>query len=185
MKKTIHIILVFLMISAMSSFTLADSAWLHVNVDDDEDQININLPIVLAEAVVTLVELSDEPTVIKIEDQEITVPEMREIWEVLKSEGSFTLATIRSKSESGGDNIDINFENNRLLITGETGDEEIDINISGTLIDALLSGEKDNFNLEACIEELKLMGTDAGYVHIKGNDGDTVRLWVDNNRSAE
>jgi len=71
------------------------------------------------------------------------------------------------------------------LITGETGDEEIDINISGALIDALLSGEEDNFNLEACIQELKLMGTDAGYVHIKGNDGDTVRLWVDNNRSAE
>ncbi len=186
MRKAIYFILVTSLLFGMGTIGLADSAWLHVNVNDDEDQININLPIVLAETVVKLVDLSDKPTVIKVDDDEITVPEMREIWEALKSEGSFTLASIRSGKDGAGDNIDVAFENNRLVIRGTTEDaDEIDINISGELIDALLSGDEDRLNLKACIEELKLKGTDSGYVHVSEKDGSIVRLWVDNNKVAD
>ena len=184
MKKINCLVMGAILVAGMGAVAMADSAWLHVSVNDDEDQININLPIILAEAVVTMVDLSDKPTVIKVDQQEITVPEMREIWKVLKSEGSFTLASIRSRKKGKGDNIDIAFKDNRLLITGTSGDDEIDINLSGDLIDALLSGEGDRFNLEACIRELKLKGADSGYVHIRGEDGEKVRLWVDNNKAA-
>ena len=186
MRKAINFILMAILLISTGSFGLAESAWLHINVDDDEDQININLPIVLAETAVKIIDISDKPMNIKVDDDEITVPEMREIWEALKSEGSFTLASIRSGKDGAGDNIDVAFENNRLLVKGTTEDaEKIDINISGDLIDALLSGEEDRFNLKACIEQLKLKGTDAGYVNVSEKDGSLVRLWVDNNKSAE
>ncbi|MFH1964023.1 MAG: hypothetical protein ABIJ42_00625 [Acidobacteriota bacterium] len=185
MKKTIYFLLATCLMFSLVSVGMADSAWLHINVDNDEDQININLPIALAETVVWIVDFGDKPTVIKVDDHEITVPEMRKIWEVLKSEGSFTLASIKSGKKGEGDNIDIAFENNRLLITGTTDDSEIDINISGNLIDALFSGEVDKLNLEACLAELKLKGVAAGYVNIRGDEGEKVRLWVDNNKSAD
>jgi len=186
MKKAIYFILMVSLLIGTGTFGLAESAWLHINVNDDEDQININLPIVLAETAVKIIDLSDKPMNIKVDDDEITVPEMREIWEVLKSEGSFTLASIRSGKDGAGDNIDVAFENNRLVIKGTTEDaEKIDINISGDLIDALLSGEEDRLDLEACIEQLKLKGVDSGYVHVSEKDGSLVKLWVDNNKSAE
>ncbi len=185
MKKAIYFLLATCLVFGMGSISMADSAWLHVNVDDDEDQVNINLPIALAETVVWIVDWNDEPTVIKVDDQELTVPEMRKIWEVLKSEGSFTLASIKSKKQEKGDNIDIVFKGNRLLITGTTDDAKIDINILGDLIDALFSGDEDRLNLTACIEELKLKGAASGYVHIKGDDGEKVHLWVDNNKTAD
>ena len=102
MKKAIYFLLATCLVFGMGSISMADSAWLHVNVDDDEDQVNINLPIALAETVVWIVDWNDEPTVIKVDDQELTVPEMRKIWEVLKSEGSFTLASIKSKKQEKG-----------------------------------------------------------------------------------
>lgn len=184
MKPKIYLLTILLLFTGLGATGLADSAWLHVEVDDNEDQININLPIILAEAVITLVDLSDEPTVIKIDEHEITVPEMREIWNILKEEGSFTLASIRSKEMEKGDNIDIAFRDNRLLITGSTDEDKIDINVSGDLIDALLSGEEDRLNLSACIQELKSKGSDSGYVHVISQDGDKVRLWVDNLKST-
>ena len=185
MKKAINFLLATCLVFGMGSVGLADSAWLHINVDDDEDQVNINLPIALAETVVWIVDWNDEPTVIKVDDQELTVPEMRKIWEVLKSEGTFTLASIKSKKQEKGDNIDIVFKDNHLLITGTTDDAKIDINILGDLIDALFSGDVDKLNLTACIEELKLKGAASGYVHIKGDDGEKVHLWVDNNKTAD
>lgn len=185
MKKAIYLLLASCLVLVLGSVCLADSAWLHVNIDDDEDQVNLNLPIALAETVVWIVDFSDKPTVLKVDDREITVPEMREIWEVLKKEGSFTLASIKSKKDGKGDNIDIEFKDNRLLITGTTDDEQIEINILGDLIDALFSGEADRLNLEACIEELKLKGAASGYVRIKGNDGENINVWVDNNKAAE
>ena len=72
-----------------------------------------------------------------------------------------------------------------MLITGTTDDAKIDINILGDLIDALFSGDEDRLNLTACIEELKLKGAASGYVHIKGDDGEKVHLWVDNNKTAD
>jgi hypothetical protein len=185
MKKAFYLLFASFLVLSMGSFSIADSAWLHVNIDNDEDQININLPIALAETVVWIVDLGDEPTVIKVDDREITVPEMRKIWETLKKEGSFTLASIKSKKDGAGDNIDIAFKDNRLLITGTTDDEQIEINILGDLIDALFSGEPDRLNLDACIEELKLKGAASGYVHIKGDDGENVNVWVDNNKAAD
>jgi len=186
MKKSITLLLAACLTLSLGAVALADSAWLHVNVNDDEDQISINLPVVLAEAVITMVDISEKPTVIKVEGQELTVPEMREIWEVLKSEGSFTLASIKSGKKEKGDNIDVIFKDNRLLVKGTTEDaDEIDINISGDLIDALFSGQEDRLNLEAAIQELKLRGTDSGYVHIREGEGGGVRLWVDNSKNSE
>ncbi len=185
MKKAIYLLLATCMMFGMVSVGLADSAWLHVNVDDDEDQVNINLPIALAETVAWIVDFGDKPTVIKVDNHKITVPEMREIWEVLKSEGSFTLASIKSGKKGEGDNIDIAFEGNRLVISGTTDDAEIDINILGDLIDALFSGEVDRLDYEACIQELKVKGVASGYVNIKGDDGEKIRVWVDNSKTAD
>jgi hypothetical protein len=82
------------------SLAIAQSShWLHVKVETagtKMEKVKINIPMALVETVLPMIEENDlMKGKIRLSDLPMTVPQMREIWQTLKSEGDFELASVQ------------------------------------------------------------------------------------------
>lgn len=159
--------------------------WLHVKVEDAKkgETVRVNVPLRVAEAILPAINVDvikngrlrmDEihsrgvdlravlEAVRTLEDGEfVTVESQQETVRVSK-EGRFLLARIHERDEQG---------------------EQVAVKIPLALLDALLSGEKDELNIAAAIRALNELG-DEVYVAVTSRD-ETVRVWVDSKKTME
>ena len=176
-------ILALIMVLCGSVAIAQSSHWLHVKVETEgakAEQVKVNVPLKLVETVIPMLE-NQELTKGKIPLDKIplTVPQMREIWQTLKSEGDFELASVKD----GDMDLKIFKEGEYLYIrTAEEADEEISVTIPGTVVDALLSGEDDELDLMAAAKALT-QSDEGELVSIRDGD-ETVRIWIDMSSSS-
>ena len=157
--------------------------WLHVRVQTPEkdEAVKVNVPLNLLQTVLPAIHDEDiEQGRLKFDSEEITVPEMRAIWETIKSQGSYELASI----VSGADRVRIALEGDELFVRSLEGSEtEVLVSVPVSVVDAVLSGEGDKLDLQAGIEALQQVGA-RDLVTV--NDGNsTVRVWIDEISNAE
>jgi hypothetical protein len=161
----------------------AGSSWLHVRVEEPgkNTRVRVNLPLTVVEAA-----LKAAPETIESEGRihiggrhgggrHITVAELRDAWNQLKTAGDTDLVTV---DEEDGDHVTVARRGDMVQVRvqdREDGDQ-VHVDVPTAVVDALLSAPGDELNVRAAMDELKRMKGEI--VRVKDKDS-TVRVWID------
>ena len=162
--------------------------WIHVQVTEPgEDVTNtrVNLPLALAEVALSLVsgEVISKGQ-IKFDEHEISVEDLRLLWNELKASGDAEFLTMREKDKEvrivrQGDRIRIHVDK-AAEGDEDAGDKQVRIEVPVTLVDALLSGPSDRLDLRAALAELT---SERGDIVTVSDGEKRVRVWIDESKS--
>lgn len=187
MKNKVAAPLAILFSIALAGAAAADQ-WLHVKVQgSDEEKVTVNLPLALMEAAVAMIpedvtaEMEGEIQV-AIDDVNMDWQDLRNFWQSVKDTPEATFATVETKDET----IVVKKEGAYLKIrTSELTDNgaDVDVQLPMAVVDALFSGPEGTLNFAAAVRAL----ADEGNGHlVEIRDGnDTVRVWIDDNDTAD
>lgn len=173
-----------LMAALWTAQALAAGQWLHVRVENagEEETVKVNVPLALAESVLPMLEEHEVQRQIgehgiRFGHRRWSTEELREAWEKAKAERDFEFLTAESRHE----NIRVALEGQDLVVRGsEEGRQEFEILVPTKVVDALLSGSGEELDFRAALEALGDLGSQQ-VVLVKGEEGSTVRLWIDQN----
>lgn len=162
--------------------------WLHVRVEEAKDatKVAVNLPLSVVEAV-----LKASPGMIEKHgrihlgrEHGVKLHDLRRVWKELAAVGDAELVSVESEDESvkvmrKGDLVQVFVD--QKAKPGKNGKkgkgaEQVRVEIPVSLVDALLSGEGDEANLEAAVLELRKRRGDIVRVQ---DDDNHVRVWID------
>jgi hypothetical protein len=185
--KALPILLILALAFATAGFAADSDKWIHIKVDDGEEQVMVNLPLTLVRAALAVIpaeiqEQANDEIELAFDELHLDGSELQEFWEAVKDAPEATFVSVRTKDEK----IDVKKEGNFVLVkTTEVGENGTDINVKFPLavIDGLLSGEPGTLNFEAAIEALAAEG-DGHLVSIRDGD-ETVKIWIDDQNEAE
>ena len=189
MKKTILAAAGLLGLAALSAAPInaqSGTPWLHVRVEEKKDttKVSVNIPLSVVEAVLKASpEFFEKHGKIRIgNDHGLKLADMRKVWKELAAVGDAELVSVESDDENvkvmrKGDLVQVFVDNKRKAgKDGEKGGETVRVEVPTSLVDALLSGEGEEANVEAAIMELKKRRGDIVRVH---DDDSHVRVWID------
>jgi hypothetical protein len=191
MRKSILAGVGLLALSVLPAATAAaqtGTAWLHVRVEEAKEasKVSVNLPMTVVEAV-----LKASPDIIekhgKIhfgEEHGLKMADIRKAWKALAEAGDAELVTVESEDENvkvmrKGDLVQV-FVDNKAKPGKDgkpaKGGEEVRVEVPVSLVDAFLSGEGEEGNIQAAVAELQKRRGDI--VRVKDDDSN-VRVWID------
>lgn len=188
MKKTILLTLALLGVVLLPAAGLAekkaaasDEPWIHIEVkerDGDDAAINVNLPLALAEA--ALAAVSDDVTAHMHLDHrhgDLSVSDLRRMWNAMEDAGDAEFVTV----EDGGETVRIYREGEFVFVKVDekAGEENVQIRMPVKVMDALLSGEGEQLDLQAAMASLTSLGGSSGELVRVEDGGDVVRIWID------
>lgn len=163
--------------------------WLHVRVNEgDGAKVAVNLPVSMLDRAMAMIpaeHLEDhhfEGGKIRIDDMDLTIPEIRELWAEIKDSPDMTFVTVEDDHENvrvwkEGDTLYVKVQEDRQ-------NETVDVKIPMAVIDALLSSEEEGtLDLQAAMQALVEHG-EGELVAVTGGD-EEVRVWVDGNAEGE
>lgn len=179
--------LVALPAARASAQAQAGTPWLHVRVEEARkaSKVRVNLPLSVVEAALQAApEMIEEHGRIHLgEHHRLKVDDLRRIWKQLAAVGDAELVSVESEDENvkvmrKGDLLQVFVD--KKAETGKEGQEkqaeQVRIEVPVSLVDALLSGEGDEVNVQAAVAELQKRRGDIVTVH----DHDShVRVWID------
>jgi hypothetical protein len=159
--------------------------WLHVKVDEAEGaKVMVNLPINLVEKAIGMIpdEEWNHGRVMLDGHTEWSVADLRELWNEVRATKDMTFVTVEDHDE----NVRVWKEGNyfRVKVTERHGEEnEVNVQIPATVVDALLSGDDEHLNFSAAVEALVAEGE--GELVTVNDSNDRVRVWVDHIAEAK
>ncbi|MGB6336020.1 MAG: hypothetical protein WBG96_10470 [Thermoanaerobaculia bacterium] len=184
MKQQIHrISIVFLAALVIAGAASASNLWFHVRVDEaDGAKVTVNLPVSMIEKAIQMIpekHLNDHG--MHISDHEVTPAELRELWTELRDSPDMTFVKVEEK----GEDVKVWKESGYLYVSviEEDDNEKVDVRVPFAVVDALLSGDEDELNIEAAIQALVQEGE--GELVTVTSDDDNVRVWVDSIAEAD
>lgn len=191
MRKSIQAGLGLLALAAAGAAPAAAQTatpWLHVRVEEARDatKVAVNLPLSVVEAVLKASpEMIEKHGRIHIgHDHGMKLADLRRIWKELAAVGDAELVSVESEDE----NVKVQRKGDLLLVfvdqkakpgkegKKEKGAEQVRVEVPVSLVDALLSGEGEEANIEAAVSELKKRRGDIVRVQ---DDESHVRVWID------
>jgi hypothetical protein len=196
MKKTILAgagLLALAAVYAPRTLAQAPVAWLHVRVEEakDSSKVSVNLPLSVVEAVLkSSPEFLERHGHIHIgDDHGLKLADLRRVWKELAAVGDAELVSVESDEQ----NVKVMRKGDLVLVfvdqkakvgkDGEkrTGAATVRVEVPTSLVDALLSGDGDEANIQAAIAELKKRRGDIVRVQ---DDDSHVRVWIDEQNTA-
>jgi hypothetical protein len=165
------------------------TAWLHVRVEEAKEasKVSVNLPMTVVEAI-----LKASPEIIEKhahahhlgEEHGLKMADLRKAWKALAEVGDAELITVESDDENvkvrrKGDVVQIFVDGKgKPAADGKPArrGEEVRVELPVSLVDAFLSGEGEEGNVEAAVAELQKRRGDIVRVH---DDESHVRIWID------
>ena len=191
MRKSILAGVGLLALSVLPAATAAaqtGTAWLHVRVEEvkQASKVSVNLPMAVVEAV-----LKASPEIIEKhgkvhfgEEHGLKMADIRKAWKALAEVGDAELVTVESDDENvkvlrKGDLVQVFVDNKGKPGKDDKpakGGEEVRVEVPVSLVDAFLSGEGEEGNIQAAVAELQKRRGDI--VRVKDEDSN-VRIWID------
>jgi hypothetical protein len=190
-----------LMLMGAAAAEARTALWLHIKVHDagEGSRVSINLPLSVVEAARPLIpEEARTAGRLRVDDRDLSVEDLRRIWREVRRQPEGSYLTI---DEPQG-NVRVARSGGYLLIQaaggterpgrpgapGEPGSdigrrhhgregEHVEVRIPEPVVDALLAGGGDRFDLAGAIAALAASG-EGELVTVNG-DHETVRMWVD------
>jgi len=168
------------------------TAWLHVRVEEakQSSKVSVNLPMTVVEAV-----LKASPEIIEKhgkvhfgEEHGLKMADIRKAWKALAQAGDAEFVTVESEDENvrvmrKGDLVQVFVDGKPKASKEAAGKEarphkaeEVRVEVPVSLVDAFLSGEGEEGNLDAAIAELQKRRGDI--VRVKDDDSN-VHVWID------
>jgi hypothetical protein len=191
MRKSILAGVGLLALSVLPAATAAaqtGTAWLHVRVEEAKEasKVSVNLPMAVVEAV-----LKASPEIIEKhgkvhfgDEHGLKMADIRKAWKALAEVGDAELVTVESEDENvrvmrKGDLVQV-FVDSKAKPGKDgkraKGGEEVRVEVPVSLVDAFLSGEGEDGNIQAAVAELQKRRGDI--VRVKDDDSN-VRVWID------
>ena len=160
------------------------SPWVHVRVvdaNDDEESMAINLPLAVVELMMRMVpaQIMEHGRAELNDLQGLRLSDIRALWRQLAAAGDAELVTMQHEDQTihvarRGDQI-------QVRMTDDDGDQAMSVDVPARVVDALLSGDGEELNMDAAITELRTIRGDL--VNLRGNDEHEVRVWIDESAS--
>ncbi|TNF75075.1 MAG: hypothetical protein EP299_06485 [Acidobacteria bacterium] len=185
MKQQIHrISIVFLAALVIAgAASAASNLWFHVRVnDEDGTKVTVNLPASMIEKAISMIpeeHLGDHG--MHFSDHDLTPAQIRELWTELRDSPDMTFV----KVEEEGEDVKVWKESGFLYVTvlEEEKNEKVDVRVPFAVVDALLSGNEDELDIQAAINALVQEGE--GELVTVTSDDENVRIWVDSIAEAD
>lgn len=181
-RKSLPSALLGLALCAAPAFA-ADDLWFHVKVREkggDNSNVTLNIPVSFLQSLMPMVtkqaKLHDGK--VAFNDKDVSTDDLRRVLRALKDSPDATFAEVES------DEAKVIFYKQGNYLRAETKEgtregAEVNARFPIAVLDALLSGNGDELNLEAALNALVEHGT-GELVTIR--DGETsVRVWIDQN----
>lgn len=172
-------------------------AWLHVRVEETHkaSKVNVNLPMTVVEAALKATpEIIEEHGKIHLGGHHgMKLADFRRMWKQLSAVGDAEFVSVESEEE----NVKVQRKGGTLFIyvdhksrtrkpaekTAEKAAErpihkagEVRVEVPVAIVDALMSGEGEQVNIQAAIAEIQKLRGDIVRVH---DEGSNVRVWID------
>jgi hypothetical protein len=160
--------------------------WLHIKVHDgnDDSRVSVNLPLSVVEAATPLIpEEARTAGSLRVDGRDLSVQDLRRIWREVQRLPDATYVTVdephgKVRVARGGGYLLIRAaDDGTSERSGRRHAERVEARIPATVVDALLKGSGDRFDLAGAIEALARNG-EGELVTVNG-DHETVRMWVD------
>ena len=174
----------------------APDAWLHVKVDNSEgnkEHVRVNVPLSLAEKVLPAIQVNKiHQGKLKIGNNNVSV-DPRALVEAVRTTQDGVFVTVESDNE----NVKVAKEGGFLLVQVREGPrrvqvkdndrrhhpQNVDVKVPMDVVEALLSGGRDELDLLAGI---KALARHNNLVLVTVNDkSQTVRIWIDSKNTAD
>jgi hypothetical protein len=165
--------------------------WLHVRVEERDSKgapsetVRVNLPLSVVEKVLPAVKVNRlEQGRLKLSELRIHEVDVRGVLEAVRGAKDGEFVTVESQKE----NVRVAKQGGYLIVqVRETREgekhERVDVKMPFSVVDALLSGGKDELDILAGIRALKAHG-DAELVTVKERRS-SVRVWIDTKNGSE
>jgi hypothetical protein len=157
-----------------------DAPWLHIRVDESGahgSKVSVNVPLSLVEVVLDIAENEIlEESHFDIDHSDITVADMRRMWSELRDAGDAEFVTVEEDDEL----IKISRQGSKVLIEMQDLDDDSEkgrIEVPVGVVDALFSGEGEELNIRAALDEL--IRTQDGEIVVIEDDETSVRIWIE------
>lgn len=178
-----YLVIGFVLLSAFS-LQAASKEWLHVRVQalsEAAETVKINIPLSLVETMLPLIEQEAiENGRIHLDNKDISTAELRKIWKAVKDEGDTEFVSVEKK----GENVRIFTQSNFLMVQSDKDStQKVNIKIPLAVVDAMLSGSGDGFNLAAAVQALRQSGV-RDIISVQ-DEKNTVQVWIDDNSKAK
>lgn len=182
MKRALSILTVTAAFFLLASALMAQSPWIHVEVDeggDGDTHVNVNLPLSVVQVALEAAPekiIEDGQLHLGHVDHDLEIEDLRRMWEELRNAGDAEFVSVEGDDE----NVKIRREGDFIRIDvderGTDSSDEVHIEVPVTVVDALFSGEGDELNIERALQELSSQRGDI----VRVDDGETkVRIWID------
>lgn len=174
-----------LSLAAQNSATSGER-WLHVSVvkqDPKGERVRVNLPMAIAESVLTSIKHERlDHGIIKIDEVKINRVDIRQLYASLKSAKDGEYVTV----ESDSCNVRVAKESGFLIVKAHdkrNKDAQVFARMPLEVVDALFSGKPDELNIVAALRVLAGRGG-TELVSVKDSEN-TVHVWVDAKNTGE
>jgi hypothetical protein len=192
LKSILGSIIVFLGTGAAQAASSSD-LWLHIKVNDHSEgsKVDVTLPLALIQASMPLLPREARTaTGLSVNSSEISLPELRRAWKDLMRSSDATFVRVQGADGNvqiakRGDYLVIHTDGHHSHDDAETGHsrhEQVDMKMPLRVVEALLTGDGERFNVAAAIDALAEMG-EGELVTVNG-DHETVRMWVDHSSGS-
>jgi hypothetical protein len=165
----------------------ADSSlWLHVKVEGtDGENVSVNLPLSLIETALPMIpseHFNDGEFVLDghwNNGHSLSISQLRELWNELKSTPDMTFVTV----EDGDETVTVSKSNGYLQVHADESNEQVEVRVPESVVDALLSGDGEALDIRAAITALAAQG-EGELVTVNGDD-ERVRVWIDSSADSK
>ncbi len=189
MKKLLAIVgILFLGAGAiLAAQAVPEERWLHVRVEEgkagkDGETVRVNVPLSLAEKVLPAIHVDRfEGGKVRLEDGEIKDVDLKAILQAVRETRDGEFVTVEGK-----DNVRVAKEKGHLLVKVREGDgagAKVDVQVPMAVVEALLSGEKNELDVAAAVRALARHGED--FLVTVNDEGTSVRVWIDSENSSK
>ena len=154
--------------------------WIHIEVMEagqKEAKVKVNLPIKLARTALQMApdDVMDDGH-IRIDDNDISVSDMRKMWKEVREAGDAEFVTVQEKDST----VKVSRKGSKLYVHVDErrgNRDQVRVEVPVSLVDALLSGSDETLNVDAAVAELERMGP-GEVVHVVDGE-DSVRIWIE------
>jgi hypothetical protein len=161
--------------------------WLHVRVNNGESKdetVRVNVPLDLAEKVLPSIDRDRlHGGKVRIEDIDCHGVDVRALLDAVRSSKDGEFVTIQDKNSD----VRVAKENAYIYVhvIDKNGSKKsrVEVKVPLKVVDALLSGKKDELDLAAGLRALAAQG-DTELVSVKDNES-TVRVWLDSKNISD
>jgi hypothetical protein len=174
--------------SGKSSESAKQDRWLHVRVDnkDSKDEtVRVNVPLELAEKVLPTINHNKlQSGKVKIDDVDCHGVDLHALIDAVRSSKDGEFVTVQNKDSD----VRIAKQNNYFLVhvidkNRSSKKATVEVKIPMKVVDALLSGGKDELDLVAGLRALSAQG-DTELVSVKDEENN-VRIWLDSKNLSD